>query len=284
MANNRDFKRTRGEAGVICAVRDLPDAACNAILHNPKRLLRDSIHRPLKIGPISLIVRGVLPLDGGPIEIVYKRARPRNWLKALADRFRRGRATRAWYLGHALLSRGIPTARPLLACEPRHPRFWRESYLATQWIDGAEDLHRWGRRVAAQPETQRLRLAAHCAETLGRLLGRMHAQQISHRDLKGNNVLIVEGDGEMWPWLIDLDGVRIHRRISAARRAADLARLATSAEAHPWITRTIRYRFLRVYAEQFPRGAVECRSLWRAIAARTGRLIRRKRREGKPLW
>ncbi len=36
----------------------------------------------------------------------------------------------------------------------------------------------------------------------------------------------------------------------SAMRAADLARLAVSIQAHPWISRTIACRFLRAYQRQ----------------------------------
>ena len=72
---------------------------------------------------------------------------------------------------------------------------------------GQLDLHRYGWRLANCPERQRLRHAARCAESLGRLLGRMHAAGIANRDLKGANVLIVERGDRPATYLIDPDGV-----------------------------------------------------------------------------
>ena len=281
METNQDFTRTRGRQATLHAVHDLPEGVSQALLRQPDRLLWRHLDRPVKLDHASLMVRAELPLANGPVEVAYKRWRPRSWRKALWSRFRGSRALRGWYLGQALRARGIATARPLVVREPRRGGFRRESYLATEWIDGAENLHLWGWQLAERPAAQRLRLAARCAESLGRLVGRMHSRHVSHGDLKGSNLLIAERDDELRTWLIDVDGVRIHRRLSPRRREADLARLATSLEAHPWVSSAIRYRFLRAYAAESPPATIRCKSLWRGVARRAARLIAKKRRQGK---
>ena len=117
-----------------------------------------------------------------------------------------------------------------------------------------------------------------CAESLGRLIGRMHSWELAHGDLKASNLLVVEHPARVETYLIDADDVRIRRRLSLARRAADLARLATSLQAHPWVTPTILCRFMRSYVRQFPPGEVAWKPLWREVARRSDRLVRRKRR------
>jgi len=167
-----------------------------------------------------------------------------------------------------------------------HAWFARRSYLATQWIESSENVHFFGWRIANRPAAERLRLAARCAESLGRLVGRLHAGGISHRDLKAANLLVVPPrDGadasSLKTYLIDIDGMRVRRRLRSGRRAANLARLATGLEAHPWLTPSISCRFLRAYASAFPPGTIAWRPLWRAVQRRTRRLIRRMRRRGE---
>lgn len=283
MRTNRDFQLIHDHRGELHAVADLPPAAAETLLDQPEQLMQEYLHRPVKISHSSVVVRAVLALDSGPVGVAYKRYRPRSVWKSICGRFRRSGAVRAWRLGHAMLTRGVDAARPLAVCQPRRTPRRGESYLATEWIEGSENLHLWAWRSSALETSQRLRLAALCAVSLGRLLGTMHAARISHRDLKGSNVLVSGCGQTVRTWLIDADGVRIHRRLAARRRAADLARLAASVEAHSWVTRSIRYRFLQAYALQFPRGEVDCRALWRAVAVRAGRIVGRKRRQGKPL-
>ncbi len=259
----------------------LATAQLRRIVEQPDRLIRRHLDRPVKIDHGSLMVRAELSLAAGPVDVAYKRYGARNLLKAFCRWFRRSRASRAWQLGHELLERQIPTPRPLAMCEPRRFRSSGPSYLATEWIDSAENLHIAAWRWADDPPQQRLRRAAQCADSLGRMLGRMHAMQISHRDLKGANLLVVEDARHAETYLIDLDGLRIRRRIGPRRRAADLARLAAGIDAHRWIGRTVCCRFLRAYAGQFEPGEIDWKRLWRDIAARSDRIVRRKRRRGQ---
>ena len=287
MSNCRHTQLRTGH-GTAFGAAELPDGYLRRLLEDPDGLLWQNLDRPVKLDHDSLMVEADLPSIDGPVHVAYKRYRPRNWWKSLCAMFRRGRARRAWQLGHMLHKRQIATARPLVMCQPSRWRSPGAGYLATQWIEGAENLHlaAWGR--ADDPLHHRLRWAGRCAESLGTLLGRMHAQEIAHRDLKGANLLVSEEAGRVKTYVIDLDGVSLHGRLSARRRVANLARLAASIQAHPWVSRTVHARFLRAYVGQFTAttrhtGEVEWKPLWREVAVQTRRMVARKRRRGKEI-
>jgi len=61
-------------------------------------------------------------------------------------------------------------------------------------------------------------------------LRRLHDAGLEHRDLKPSNVLVVEGPTGPVPVLVDLDGVRRRARVSARRRAKNLARFVQGLE------------------------------------------------------
>jgi len=278
---DRDHNVLRTAAGTAYAVRDLPQSQLRRLLQQPDALLWQNIDHPVKISHTTVMVTAELNLPGGRVRVAYKQYRPRNWWKALCGLFRGGRAWAGWRLGHALLARNIPTARPLALCQPRGRRPACRSYLATEWIEGAENLHLYGWRLACLPAEKRLRSAARCAQSLGQLVGRMHAVQVANRDLKAANLLVVDRQDRTTTYLTDVDGVRILRRLSPARRAADLARLAAGTEAHRWLTPSILLRFLRAYLSQLPGEPVAWKSLWREVAGRSRRLAERKRRRGE---
>ncbi len=284
----------RSVAGKAYGASDLPEAELRRLLNDPDGLLWRNLHSfnnrgPVKIDHNGLMVKAELilgehALAAAPVQVAYKQYRCRNAWKSLCSLFRRSRARRAWHASHGLLARQIATPRPLAMCELR--RGWlftrrRESYLATEWIEAAENLHLAGWRWADQPGHRRLRWAARCATSLGRLIGRMHAAGVAHRDLKGANLLVVGQGDRLATYLVDVDAVRIGRRVGRSRRAANLARLAVAVEAHPWLTRTVCCRFVRAYCDQFPSGQIDWKPLWRDVAARSRRIVRRKRRRGK---
>ncbi|MGA2254963.1 MAG: lipopolysaccharide kinase InaA family protein, partial [Thermoguttaceae bacterium] len=170
----------------------MPESLLRGIAANPGKVIRAAACRPVKIGHGSLIVEATLTIGDRSMPVAVKQYRPRTFWKALAASFRPAKAMQNWRKAEFLLSYDIATPRPLLACRPRGWTTRSTSFLATEWIRGAENLHLFGWRIAARPLAARLRIAARCAEALGQLLGRMHATGAAHRDLKAANLLVVE--------------------------------------------------------------------------------------------
>ncbi len=283
--------------GKAAATGGLSQSRLEDLLNDPEALLWQYIDHPVKIDHGGLIVRAELALAQGPVAVAFKRYRPRSSWKAFCSLFRPSAARRDWSRADGLLARRIPTARPLAMVEPSLFRRNRRSYLATQWIESAENLHLFGWRLADCPMRQRLSRAAVCAESLGRLIGKMHGQGISHHDLKPANLLVVQtpeppSDWQTTTYLVDMGGIRVARRptrtIAAASRARDLARLAAGIEAHAWVSHAIRLRFLRAYEHELASerklpGPTSWKVLWRDVAARSRRILKRKSRRGKPV-
>jgi tRNA A-37 threonylcarbamoyl transferase component Bud32 len=288
LRSNRDFYRRRNGQLVAAAVSDFPPHQLARLLESPRQPLESNFHRPYKLSHRSLVVQAELPLDSGPTRVAYKRVRPRNWSKTVLHYFLRSPAWRAWYHGHALLLRGIATARPLAIVERRRFGLPCEAFLVTQWVEGADNLHVYAWRLQARPAVERLRRTRQVAASLGCLLGRMHAWHVSHRDLKACNILVVEQPDLVECYLIDADSVSIPRRLSPFFRAFNLGRLATSLEAHKWIKRTDRLRFFRAYLSELHRrdaGAwpSDYKQGWRAVSRATQRIIGRLKRGGREI-
>jgi tRNA A-37 threonylcarbamoyl transferase component Bud32 len=281
LRNNRDYLTIRHTNARAHSVRDLARAELIQLLDDPDALLTKNLSRPVKLERGSLIVQAELPLKEGQTRVIYKRYRPRNWRKALLEQLRPGRALKSWYLGHALLQRRIATARPVAVCDLRWPWYRCQSYLAIEWVEGSENLHLYAWKLAGENAEERFRRAAQCADSLGALIGRMHARQVTHGNLKDSNLLVVEKDTGVETYLVDTHGVRIADRLTPRQRAVDLARLVVSIEAHPWVSRTVRLRFLRAYTREFSPQEVPWKSLWHDVS-HCSRRITRRRKPGTP--
>lgn len=262
---------------------DLARSQLDMLLKDPDGFLLRNLDRPVKLDFGAWIVQAELELVGGRTRVAFKRYQPRNRWKALLGLFRPGRAWKAWRSAQALESLGINSGRPLAVCDIRRPWRARRSYLALEWIESSENLHLWGWRLASCEPSERERRASRCAESLGSLLGKMHARGLVHGDLKGSNLLVVESADALETYVIDLDDVRPVAPGSLAAGAADLARLSVSVHAHPWVSRAARRRFQRAYAAQFPEGSVDWDLLWREVDRRAQRIIARKRRRGQAI-
>ncbi len=279
--DNRDFYRLNVVDGTAHAVRELPRTMVEQLLKSPEKFWQANVDRPVKLSHGSLVVEAELPLVDRSLPVAVKRLRPKTWWKALSLYLRRGRAPEAWYRGHALLARGIPTARPLVVYEPRSGRLQRDGYLLTEWLVGAQDVHLYGWELARRGADERRRRTRQSAEALGRTVGRLHDQGFAHRDLKGNNLLLRERRDGVEPFLIDLDGLRQMPRVSFRAACRNLTRLAVSIEMHPWISRTDRLRFLRAYLRQRLDDRATWKTWWRAVAGLLNSALAEIRAKGK---
>lgn len=281
LRTNRDFVCLHGGGTTLYAVRDLPSETLRHLLRDPEAPLRQGFDRPLKLSQRTMLVESTIGSDGRNWTVAYKRCRPQGLLKRWLYWARPSAARRSWQLGHALLSRGIATARPLAMIQP--PRRTQRSYLATAWIAGGQNLHLYLWQLATMPPaTRRLRLAQ-TAESLGRLVGRMHRWSVSHRDLKGCNLMVVEHRDKVESLLVDVDGARLRRRLSHRVRVKNLARLAASIERHPWVSHTVRLRFLKAYLRASGQQPQCWKPWWRRIRRHADRHLRRFRRRNQPV-
>lgn len=283
---NRDFYRLRTDRAAAWAVSDLPREVLKSLATSPERLLLGSLSDPYKLAHRSVVVRAELSASAAATTVAYKRVRAKNWWKAILFCFCRSPAWQAWHRGHSLLLRGIATARPLAVVERRRWGLRGESYLATEWIEGAVNLHVYAWRLAERPFAERRRRSRQVAEALGRLLGRLHGWQLSHRDLKACNLLVSERPDGVDCYVIDADSVRVARRVPDWFKALNLARLATSQLAHPWVSRGDRLRFLRAYLAESARlggdwRPADWKHVWRRVARATDQTARRLRRGGR---
>jgi tRNA A-37 threonylcarbamoyl transferase component Bud32 len=263
LGTNRHFRRVTAGPFRGFAVRDLPDAFLRQLLANPDATL--AAGRPLKAGRTSTVVVIDLPAAGGPVPVVLKRVDVRGRFDPLKNLVRRSQVLRSWVSGHALRDRWLPTPRPLAAFHRYRRGLPCEGYLLTELVPEAADPFR--------------RDAKRGALALARTLRRMHDRGVSHRDLKAANVLFANGTD---PTLIDLVGVRTGVRLSAARRAKELARLNASFLNMPGVSRTDRLRFLRAYLAAGP-ALAGWKTWWEMVSAATAAKVAKNRRTGRPL-
>ena len=193
MRNDHNFISLKGPAGKAGqgtgvywsaqAVGDLPHEELDKLLENPDALLWANLDRPVKLDHTSMMVLATLELCGGLRTVAYKRNRAKNRWKAFLNLFRSSP-------GHAVLavwtrfagSGNCYSASACGGCEPRGGVWtaisqpWQEhaTYLATEWIDGAENLHLWAWALAERPLNERMPLADQCARKLGHV-SRPHA-------------------------------------------------------------------------------------------------------------
>jgi hypothetical protein len=148
----------------------------------------------------------------------------------------RSRARWSWLNGRKLAKAGALTPMPL-ACieERRHGVLHLRSYLLTQFVPGRSllDLVQSG-----EAKGERLADLAQQFTHIWRTLGQLRA---GHGDMKATNFIV---DAQSKLWLIDLDGLRIHRSAVLLRRERrnDLTRFMRNWIDQPEVAAVFRAR------------------------------------------
>jgi tRNA A-37 threonylcarbamoyl transferase component Bud32 len=291
VAANRHFQKMRGNL-VGMAVADLGPAALQALLSNPDEpfgpgalLLKDS--RSSTVAEVDFLVAGQT------CRVIYKRFRrpPARWRSWLKKAVRRNHALDSWQYGHGLRERCLPTARPLAVLVPRRDDPPGDSYLLTERITDAVDLHCHVAELMGLPVAERRFQLRRGIHQLARLIREMHRRQVAHRDLKATNILVQSRPVDQPPGLfdfgsfclIDLVGVTLGRPVSRKRRVQNLARLHASFHEHPGLSRADKLRFLRVYLQWGLHGRLGWKEWWQAVAHATSAKVERNLRNGRPL-
>jgi len=227
LLRNREFARKR-IAGLEWQVRvPFLSGAAQRILDDPDGFLKLRA-QILKPGRTSTVGKA----DG----LVLKRFNFRKLLNLVKDLGRHSRARRAYRHAYHLELLGLPTARAIATADRRVGGSLLRSYFLMEEIAGAVDL---GVYLATGREPERAVI-----EQAARLVGRLHEEGFSHRDLKETN-LVLGADGTLY--LLDLDGLAFLKRVVERRAALDLLRLARGVRAYPGVTRRHRVEFLLKY-------------------------------------
>ena len=161
------------------------------------------------------LVRAAFP-EFPSTPVIIKHFRYRNPWQSLKEAFRRSRAHRAFERALFLQQHSIPTATPIAAGRVGHA-LRCESFLLTEEVAGARRLRELRTSPGNNLQGRRLMRA------LARTMAMLHEAGLSHSDPSLSNFL-VRNETSVSPELvvIDLDGLRAPRRLSARRVEKDL--------------------------------------------------------------
>lgn len=229
------------------------------------------------------VCRATLKHPSGPLSIIIKRPRARNWRRRISQWIRPSRSWRGWRMGHILLHRRVATAPPLAVLEKRLGPFVLDSLLITEAIPGAEDLDQHLRRMHALLSPARWR--AHkrdLIQALARTLRQLENAEILHRDCKANNILVVREPHLHLMW-VDMDGLRLRKRpLTHGERMRALLRLHVSLCELPGINRSDCLRLLRAYSTRWGANTQSWRVVWRELERLAA--VKRRKLAARRAW
>lgn len=298
LVDNRYYRRLDSPLATGHAVTDLDVDLASALLADPDAPFRRTDSIVLKSSESSTVVEFTGLVDGRPTRLVYKRFYVKKTATPWTSLVRKPPALRSWLQGQGFRERGLPTARPLLVLHRRRLGLLFEGYLLSTKIEHAQHLHDGLDSLHRLPDAERRRVLRARIDVVALAVREMHGRQLSHRDLKANNIMLAKQGHEVcagpaWPgpsllplsragvWFVDLVGVAPKHGLSVERRIQNLARLNASFHWRTELSRTDRLRFLRTYLQWGLYGKQNWKSWWRAVAMATQAKLDRNERLGR---
>src|SRR5262249_44993536 len=128
-------------------------------------------------------------LGGVRRRVIYKRFGVKSGIVPWLSLLRPPPALRSWVHGHGLRERCLPTVRPLAVLHRTRQGLLCEGYLLSLKVEDAEELPRFLDGLLQLPVAERRTLLRERIDQAARLIRELHHREVSHRDLKGANIL-----------------------------------------------------------------------------------------------
>lgn len=281
---NQRFDLYQNRTARAYALPEIPTEIVTSLMDNPDQPFLNSLVHWWKIGRATRVAEVELPVIRAGDSLIYKQYYFKGWHESVASVLHPNQATRAWNAGFALLLRELPTPRPLLLIHKLRHNVPITSYLLTERVPGAQTITRFlDRHLPGLSTVEQKRVRRGVLRESAMLLRKLHDRRATHRDLKASNILVSPTEDLAKPqlWLIDLDGVQTWQTVPEKHRLQNLTRFYVSFHQSPWLSRTDRVRFLRIYlARQFHEDGLWKR-YWKEIHAQSEKKIRRNLRQGR---
>jgi tRNA A-37 threonylcarbamoyl transferase component Bud32 len=159
------------------------------------------------------------------------------------ERFRRSKGRKGWLMGNGLVVRGIGGVIPQALLEKRRRGLLQGAFLIMETPAGYVELDRYlVEAFEAQKDDTRRKAFL---DAFAGFMAHLYLHHIIHRDLKTCNIMVQEGEDTWHFGLVDMDDVRMDKKIGLGRLLKGLVQLHTSTPL--FMEMSDRMRFLTRY-------------------------------------
>ena len=220
------------------------DVALDFIKTTIKEHLSCVEEKPSALAKHSQEVNVSILNDGTQRVCVKQFCYPTFW-SGFKENFRRSKGLRAWVAGNGLRARGIPSLKCLAFVENRDWLRLKQSFLLMEAFGANQEMDRYISKGFSDFKEKR-----YFVNVFVRWLSNLHKGGLYHRDMKTCNISVSKSR-ETWDfYLLDLEDVRLDRRVSEKELFKNFLQLNTSTP--KTVTTTDRFRFFGAYLRLNP--------------------------------
>lgn len=191
--------------------------------------------------------------------LCVKEYRYRLLWQSLKEVFRGSKACKGWLMGNGLVVRGIGGIIPQALLAKRRRGLLQEAFIIMETPRGYGELDRYMvKAFEAQKDDTRREVFL---DAFAGFMASLYLNRIIHRDLKTCNIMVREGEDTWYFGLVDMDDVRLDKKIGLRRLLKGLIQLHTSTPL--FMEMSDRIRFLSRYLQSI--GRDDMREITRAV-------------------
>jgi tRNA A-37 threonylcarbamoyl transferase component Bud32 len=238
-----------------------------AILSGGKKLREQYNLETIPSSEFTRIYRFHVSIDGVERQVYLKHFLSRSSLDYIKSIFRGSRAKRALKAELMLARNGFDVPTAIAIVEYGNGFFHTESFAATLGLADIKSALRLVSETGEISTREQLSGRRELIRLFGRTIGRMHASNIFHGDLRLNNVLLRREGGNWRFFFLDNERTRKFNKLPFRCRVKNLVQLNMTPPSI--VSKTDRMRFFREYRAETGTGREAGKALIAAILKKT---------------
>ena len=265
-----NFYKTRSGGYRMVVCRDFP---ANALLANVNEYCdgaRGPFERITEASKYARVFKGNISFNGRCSSLYIKQYLHRSPGDKLKHLFRRSRGKRAVAAAAMLAENGLDSPRIIALAEKQIGPFCTDSILITEDLVDARSTYYW---QDEWEDSCPAGLKHRFAKELGKTVGRMHASNIFHGDLRGGNIFSKQTQDGWHFYLLDNERTMKLPLLPMRMRIKNLVQVNILQP--KTFTNTDRARFLKAYLKENPQLISDAKTLAREVAEITRRRLKK---------
>ncbi len=251
------------------------DCLAQGLLDGEEKLRELYVLKPIPSSESTRVDKFIICAGDAEREIYLKQYLCGSVLHFIKSIFRRSRAIRAFEAALMLAKNGFDTPAVVAMGECTDGLFNRKSFLATFVVENSKAIYQLIPENSKISDKEQLQGWRQLIRAFGRTVGRMHAKDIFHGDLRLGNVLARQEENFWRFFFLDNERTKKFDKLPLELRVKNLVQVNMARKGN--LGNTDRMRFFREYCAETKISKKQSKSLAEKVIEKTYRRLNKER-------